>query len=87
MREEKYVSVPLQLLKDVKVQLGYAQEVRRSNGELLKLSKELLQLSEALDNNDNYFIECNVWSDYHDKYIHEDEAYFDEEYHDWKLIE
>jgi len=73
MSEEKHVSVPLQLLKDLRVQL-------RSHGELLKLFK-------ALDNNDNYFHECNVWSDYHDKYIHEDEAYFDEEYDDWKLIE
>lgn len=45
----------------------------------LESHQKLLELFEELDD--------NVWSDYHDKYIHEDEAYFDEEYHDWKLIE
>ncbi len=78
--EEECVSVPPQLLKDLLVQL-------ESHQKLLELSEELLQLSEVLLNNGNYFHEYNVWSDYHDKYIHEDEAYFDEEYHDWKLIE
>ena len=45
----------------------------------LESHQKLLELFEELDD--------NVWSDYHDKYIHEDEAYFDEEHHDWKLIE
>jgi len=70
--EEKHVSVPLQLLKDLRVQLT--------------AHEELLKLFEALDNNDSYFHQVNVWSDYHDKYIHEDEAYFDEEYDDFRLI-
>jgi len=71
-KEEVYVSVPLQLIKDLKVQLT--------------AHKELLKLFEWLDNNDSYFHEVNVWSDYHEKYIHEDEAYFDEEYDDFRLI-
>ena len=83
-KEEVYVRIPLSLLKELN------KTIDTIKGDLAELDEINKKKDEVMDNffnelekSHDYFLNTHVYSEQHDKWIHEDEACWDERNEDF----
>lgn len=79
-KEEMYVRIPVSLLKKL---IRTIENVKGSIDELKKREKAIDNFFNELQKNHDYFLNTHVYSEQHDKWIHEDEACWDERNEDF----